>query len=209
MTSVLIPARAGSRGVPGKNHREFKGLPLWGHAAIVAEEAGQDWYVSTDDPLILGAAGPAGIPRPPELAEDTTPMLDVVKHFLTVVPCDRVVLLQPTQPLRRVEHVREALEIMERTGADSVVSVAEIPAHMSPDYACWLDSSGLVIPDGPSRRQDCRPAYYRDGTVYVLRRDVIEHGSLYGEHVVPLVIPPGETCSIDTEEDWRRAEAMA
>jgi len=204
----LIPARAGSKGLPGKNRRELRGRPLWALAEHIAAQTCDGWYVSTDDPEIVSDCTQA-LPRPPELAQDDTPMLDVVKHFLSVVECDLVVLLQPTQPLRRVEHVRAALDLMRDTDADSVVSVVQIPAHMSPDYAVAIATGGtLRIPQG-WRRQDCRPAYYRDGTVYVLKPSVVAQGSLYGENVVPLVIPPDQSCSIDTEDDWRRAEMMA
>jgi len=219
----LIPARAGSKGLLHKNRREVRGRPLWALAEHIAAQTCDGWYVSTDDPEIVSDCTQA-LPRPPELAQDDTPMLDVVKHFLSVVQCDLVVLLQPTQPLRRVEHVRAALDLMRDTDADSVVSVVQIPAHMSPDYACEITRSrkglrlGLWSSDpeqalplgyGRTRRQDCEPAYYRDGTVYVLKPSVIAQGSLYGENVVPLVIPPDQSCSIDTEDDWRRAEMMA
>jgi len=210
----LVPCRAGSKGLPGKNRRSFGGLPLWMRAAEVGFHACDRVYVNTDDRGILKEPGliwqrARRFERPPELAQDDTPMLDVVKHFLSVVECDLVVLLQPTQPLRRVEHVRAALDLMRDTDADSVVSVVQIPAHMSPDYAVAIATGGtLRIPQG-WRRQDCRPAYYRDGTVYVLKPSVVAQGSLYGENVVPLVIPPDQSCSIDTEDDWRRAEMMA
>lgn len=218
----LIPARAGSKGVPGKNRRRYRGHPLWQVALGIGLRTCDRAYVSTDDPLIINTIAPADqiVVRPAKLAQDDTPMLDVLKHFVTVVDCDLVVLLQPTQPLRKIEHVRAALDLMERTGADSVVSVCEIPAHMSPDWA-YVIGDGKVAPwsksgagwwaldDVEGCRQDLEPAYYRDGTVYVLKPEIIKSDRMYGDHCVPLIIPRSESCSIDTEEDWKLAEVMA
>ena len=140
-------------------------------------------------------------------------MLPVVKHALQqlapgYVP-DVVVLLQPTQPLRRAEHVRLALEML-TDDWDSVVSVTEIPAHYSPDLAARIVDGRLtpLQPVPPTRRQDCRPAYVRDGTVYVVRREVIEDGSLYGGDCRAMIVPFDESCTLDTEDDWLRAEQM-
>ena len=66
---------------------------------------------------------------------------------------------------------------------------------------CWTSRPA-------ARRQECRPAYSRDGTVYITRREIIEAGSLYGNKCVPLIIPHGESVNIDSEQDWERAEAM-
>lgn len=214
----LIPARAGSKGVPGKNRRLFRGRPLWRLAADIADVTCDDFRVSTDDERILDECrDPYGLERPTELAQDDTPMLDVVKHFGRVVQCDLIVLLQPTQPLREVKHVRAALDLMRRRRADSVVSVCEIPAHMSPGWALRVGGIGqelygperMPLDSLPSRRQDLGPTYYRDGTVYILRPEVVAAGSLYGSFAAPLVIPRSESCSIDTEEDWQRAEDLA
>jgi CMP-N-acetylneuraminic acid synthetase len=224
-TLAIVPARAGSKGVPGKNVRDFCGRPLVSWAIDVAKGISDGRpCVSTDDPdierlAILSGAFVRG--RPARLATDEAPMLAVVVDALSVhsTQPDLVVLLQPTSPLRTVEHVREALRLLEQTGADSVVSVTEIPEHYSPDFALeivghqrlrpWVqDDLPLQMCHLPASRQDCRPAYVRDGTVYVTRRSVIEAGSLYGDKCVPLIIPPNESANIDTEEDWKRAERI-
>jgi N-acylneuraminate cytidylyltransferase len=222
-TLALIPARAGSKGIPGKNTRDFNGKPLYLHAIDAAKAAlGPDRVVvSTDDEAIMtDPRVPWWVRRPPELSTDDTPMLAVVKHALPFIVdlgewTDAIVVLQPTQPLRTKQHVIDALRLLEETGADSVVSVVQIPAHYSPDYALkeydgrlytYLDA--LQPDQGPNRRQDARPAYSRDGTVYAIKRETIEAGSLYGSHCVPLIIPSHESCNLDTEEDWQRAEAL-
>lgn len=138
-------------------------------------------------------------------------MLPVIQHALRHTVGDVVVLLQPTQPLRTAQHVRDALALLEN-GVDSAVSVVE---GKPIDWACCLQPDGRLLPfegvdmdDMTPRRQECRASYYRDGTVYVTRRETIESGSLYGDVCRALVIPAGESCNIDTEDDWRRAEQM-
>ena len=99
------------------------------------------------------------------------------------------------------------------SSADSVVSVVELPRHLSPDYVMKIEGGALkpFLPQGASisRRQDARPAYSRDGTVYACRRQTLERfGNIYGEQCQPLVIDPAESLSIDSPADWRNAERL-
>jgi CMP-N-acetylneuraminic acid synthetase len=99
------------------------------------------------------------------------------------------------------------------SGADSVVSVVEVPRHFSPDYVMRVESGVLrpFLPEGErvTRRQDARVAYSRDGTVYAFRRDTIERfGTIYGRDCRPYSIDARESLSIDTPEDWDRAERI-
>jgi CMP-N,N'-diacetyllegionaminic acid synthase len=144
-------------------------------------------------------------------------MLDVVRHVLAEIPGPEdqiIVLLQPTQPLRQPKHVTAAIDLLRDTEADSVVSVVELPRTHSPHYVCrvvegrvepWFAYEGATAwPDG---RQRVTPAFTRDGTVYAFwRQTVSRYGSLYGEDVRPLIIPPEETCELDTEADWQVLE---
>jgi CMP-N-acetylneuraminic acid synthetase len=175
--------------------------------------------LSTDSPEVADIGRTAGIEvpfmRPPALAADDTPMLPVVQQALDALGeagwrPDIVALLQPTSPLRRPEHIRRAVEMLRATGADSVVSVVELPQHFSPDYVMRVDAGRLVpfLPEGAriTRRQDARRAYVRDGTVYVFWRRTLErYRSIYGEDARPLVIDAAESLSIDTIEDWNTA----
>ena len=220
----IVPARAGSKGVPGKNIRPLAGRPLLEYVAQVAAEAGVfDRVILTTDSTEIAEVGRgAGLDvpflRPAALSEDETPMLPVVQHALSALAADGwspdiVVLLQPTSPLRRPDHVRSAVTLLQESGADSVVSVVELPRHLSPDYVMRIENGTLrpFLPDGlrVTRRQDARPAYVRDGTVYAFRRDTLERFSdIYGSDCRPLLVPAAESLTIDTWDDWQAAERL-
>jgi len=218
----LIPARGGSKGVPGKNVRPLAGHTLLDYTARAARESGvvSRMILSTDSREIAEAGRGAGLEvpfmRPAVLAADDTPMAPVIQHALDELSkCgwspEIVVLLQPTSPLRRPDHIRDAVRMLRETGADSVVTVVEVPRHLSPDYVMRIDAGRLkpFLPDGArvTRRQDARPAYSRDGTVYAFRRETFEaSGGIYGDDCRPLLIDAGDSLSIDSPGDWDEAE---
>jgi CMP-N-acetylneuraminic acid synthetase len=217
----LVPARGGSKGVPGKNVRALAGHTLLEYTARAAQDSGviDRLMLSTDAPDIADAGRRAGLEvpfmRPAALAADDTPMLPVIQHALAETAKngwspDVIVLLQPTSPLRRPDHIRDAVTMLRETTADSVVTVVEVPRHLSPDYVMRIEEGRLrpFLPDGAAvtRRQDARPAYSRDGTVYAFRRSTIERfGGIYGDDCRPLLIDATESLSIDTEDDWNEA----
>lgn len=218
----IVPARGGSKGIPDKNIRLLAGRSLLCYAVDTARASGvvDRIIVSTDSEKIAEVARAAGaeVPflRPPELAQDTTPMLPVVRHAVEVIEREHgvpeiVVLLQPTAPLRRPQHVIDAVALLRKTKADSVVSVVEMPSHLSPDYVMRLEHGRLepYLPEGAviTRRQDTRKAFVRDGTVYACwRRTLMEHDSIYGDECRALIIPSAESVTVDTPEDWAVAE---
>ena len=219
---ALIPARAGSKGLPGKNTRVIGGRPLLAHAVECARRSGVVGRIvlSTDAEEIaaVGREWGAEVPflRPADLAGDATPMLPVVQHAVDELSArgwqpDIVLLLQPTSPLRRPEHLARAVAMLRETGADSVVSVVELPRHLSPDYVMRIDEGCLVpfLPSGAglTRRQDARRAYVRDGTIYAFwRRTLTTYQGIYGARCLPLTIPAFESVTIDSAEDWVEAE---
>ena len=220
----MVPARGGSKGVPGKNLRPLAGRLLIEYAADAARQSGvvDRTILSTDSAEIADAGRRIGMDvpfvRPAELSQDESPMLGVIVHAVRELGSRGwspriVVLLQPTSPLRRPEHVPNAVELLRETGADSVVTVVEVPKHQSPDYVMRIEN-GTLRPflaegAGVTRRQDARVAYSRDGTVYAFRRDTLErHGSIYGTDCRPLVFPAEESLSIDTPGDWEQAERV-
>jgi CMP-N-acetylneuraminic acid synthetase len=219
---AIVPARGGSKGVPGKNVRKLAGRTLLDYAALAARESGvvDRIVLSTDSAEIADAGKRAGLEvpfmRPSSLAQDDTPMLPVIQHAIGALAADGwtadvVALLQPTSPLRRPSHVRDAVTMLRDTNADSVVTVVELPRHLSPDYVMRIEDGVLrpFLAEGArvTRRQDARPAYARDGTVYVCWRATLEKfGNIYGERCQPLILDAADSLSIDSPADWAEAE---
>lgn len=220
----IVPARSGSKGVPDKNVRPLAGRPLLEYTARAAHASGvlDRVVLSTDSEEIaaIGARVGLDVPflRPAALAADDTPMLPVVQHAIRTLAdqqwrADIIVLLQPTSPFRRPEHIRDAVMLLAETQADSVVTVIELPRHLSPDYVMAIDNGVLkpFLPEGAriTRRQDARPAYSRDGTVYACWRATIDRfNTIYGEDCRPLIVDAGESLSIDSPADWAAAERL-
>jgi CMP-N,N'-diacetyllegionaminic acid synthase len=220
----LVPARGGSKGVPDKNLRPLAGRTLLDYTAQAAYASGvlDRVILSTDSPAIAEAGRRAGLEvpfmRPVGLAQDDTPMLPVIEHAISALAAagwspDLIVLLQPTSPLRRPEYIRHAVTTLRETGADSVVSVIEIPRHLSPDYVMKIENGVLrpFLAEGArvARRQDARAAYSREGTVYAFRRSTLERfGNIYGDDCRPLVVDAADSLSIDSAADWHRVERL-
>jgi CMP-N,N'-diacetyllegionaminic acid synthase len=219
----IVPARAGSKGIPDKNLRLLAGKPLLAYAAEAARASGviDRLVLSTDSAEIAALGESLGLEvpfmRPPELAQDDSPMQPVIAHALEQLEsegwrADVAVILQPTAPLRTGAHIVRALEILRSTGSSSVASVVRIPEHFAPQYAMRLDGDSLrpylAAGERITRRQDTEPAFSRDGTVYAVRRDVVLlEGDLYGSDCRPLEVPIEESVNLDTAADWDAAEA--
>jgi CMP-N,N'-diacetyllegionaminic acid synthase len=186
----LIPARGGSKAILRKNLVPLGGKPLigWTIDAALASRRLTRMIVSTDDPEIAEVARSLGaeVPfrRPSELAADDTPMVDVVRHALGELgECDVGVLLQPTSPLRRAEHIDAAVDLLLETGADCVVSVVPVPHRFVPESLMELREGRLVpVTDrAPVQRQEKRVLYARNGPALVVFQPdgVLAGGGLY------------------------------
>ena len=161
---ALIPARRGSKGLPGKNILAVNGRPLltWSIEAARGARYVDRVVLSSEDDAIIALARARGceVPfrRPEALATDTAAMIDVVLHALDVLPeHDVVVLLQPTSPLRNASDIDAACERFASSGAPSCVSVC--PAAQSPYWMFRLGTNDTLspiieTPVGISRRQD-------------------------------------------------------
>jgi CMP-N,N'-diacetyllegionaminic acid synthase len=221
----VIPARGGSKGLPRKNIRMLAGKPLLAYTAEAALAARRLTRVvlTTDDEEIAEVGRQWGIEvpflRPAELAEDDTPTLPVVQHAVRWLEqrgdsFDSVCLLQPTNPLRRAEHIDACIELLDSSGADAVVTVLPVPAEHNPHWVYFRNPEGILkLSTGESvpvaRRQDLPPAFHREGSVYVTRRRVlIEQNSLYGERLVGYPMDPAESVNIDCLADLDRAERL-
>ena len=220
---AVIPARGGSKGIPRKTLADVAGRPLLAYTADAALAAKRlTWViVSTDDPAIADAARQLGLEvpfmRPAALAADDSPMLPVLQHAVKAMrecgfTADVVVLLQPTSPLRRGEHVDAALDLLEATGADSVVSVVEVPHQFNPVSVMTL-SDGRLQPflPGPTvaRRQDKPRVFARNGpAVIATRASVLAGGSLYGNDCRPLIMTMEESLDVDSPSDLTLLELL-
>ena len=220
----VIPARGGSKAIPGKNLAPCAGRPL---VAYTAEAALQSHVLSrvilsTDAEDIAAAGRGLGLEvpflRPPELAADDTPMLGVLQHLLAWLtqsgqPVDALVLLQPTSPLRGAVHIAEAVARFQTTGAASLVSVTRVPHQFTPGSVMEL-KHGALTPWQPSqsnvlRRQDKPELYARNGpAVLIVRPDLVRNGQLYGDPNVGYVMSALDSVDVDGPEDLRLAELL-
>ena len=216
---ALIPARGGSKGIPRKNVKPLGGVPLieWTIRAAQDSRYIDSVVVSTDDAEIKSVSKNAGaeVPftRPAELSTDSATGLSVVRHALDQLPgYDLVVLLQPTSPLRSVDDVDAAIEMVHSSKC-MVVSVVE--AAKSPFWMFGLSSDGLLQPlmnEGLSRtnRQELPRAYVLNGAVYAANvNDFVNHESFLSPSTRALIMPAERSIDIDTELDWSLAELMA
>lgn len=230
LTNVLglIPARGGSKGIPRKNLAPLAGRPLLSYTcdAALGCRALSRVILSTDDEEIARAGRACGVEtpflRPDWLGRDETPSVAVAQHAIRWLMMHEgwhthiLVLLQPTSPLRRSEHVTEALEVLHQQAADTVVSVVKLPHRFSPFSIMQLRDDRLVefwqeaVPFDRLRRQALPDLYARNGpAVLVSRSDVVlNQDSFYGKHVVPYVMTDLDSVDIDTQSDLRLAECL-
>lgn len=219
----VIPARGGSKGLPGKNLMTLGRLSLVGHAIASAREARRlaRFIVSTDDPAIAGEARRHGaeVPftRPPALASDEAGMVPVLQHAVRWLEGaagrrpDLVVTLQPTSPFRTGADIDRTIDTLLETGADSAQTLVEASYH--PFFMSTLDGDRVIplFPDGHRyvRRQDAPPAYQPSGGVYVTRYAVLmEQGQVLGPDNRAVVTSFEAAVNIDTPWDFMLAEAI-
>lgn len=227
-TLGLVTARGGSKGIPGKNLKLLAGKPLLAYTIDAARACGafERLILSTEDQEIADAARAMWCDtpflRPAELARDDTPHLPVVQHAVRWMAervdyhADVVMILQPTSPLRSAEDIVAALALLESSGADSVLSVSEVPGHSHPMRTLRLDADGraMLFATGEpvrkriNRRQDLPEAWVMNGAIYACRTSVLfaDAPSLYGDHVVGYRMPAERSVSIDDMADWAEAE---
>ena len=221
---AIIPARGGSKGMPGKNIRMFAGKPLIAHsiaAALQCPLIGRT-VVSTDDDEIAEVAQAHGaqvIKRPDELAADTSLVIDAIKHAVLKVEeagedVDIVLLLEPTSPFRRAEDLEKCVQVLLDDKADSVATFTD--AHVSPNRL-WRVSEDTVepyiegaVPWLPRQKQP--KAHELTGQIYGLSKKALFEKEdsislLLGRKFA--VITPRETAlDIDTELDFMIAEKV-
>lgn len=215
----LIPARGGSKGVPNKNIKLLAGKPLiyYSIKEVLKIADKEDVCLSTDSDDIKDVAEKLGLQvpfvRPKELATDTATTEDVILHALDFynrknISFDYVVLLQPTSPLRKAEHILEAINIA-NDKADLVVSVKETDAN--PYYVLFEEQQGILkkCKEGNfTRRQDCPIVYELNGAVYVIKvRSLLKLG-YKNLKMAKFLMPKKNSIDIDDEFDFKIAEIL-
>jgi CMP-N-acetylneuraminic acid synthetase len=217
----LVPARGGSSRVPGKNLSRLGGKTLVRRAleTALAARCFDVVALSSDDDEILAEAdglGVVALRRPAELAADTALAGDAALHALRELdvqhgPFDALAIVQCTSPFTAPEDVAGAVALLEKTGAESVVTVARAEAAHHPLKLKRLEG-GRLLPlledDRLAPSHELPALWVRNGSVYAFRRDVVERG-LRAEDVRGYVMPPERSFDIDTARDLAFAEFLA
>ncbi len=220
----IIPARAGSKGIPGKNTRTLKDKPLihWAANALMQTRLTDTRICSTDSTEIAECVKQTGIEipwlRPAELATDRSSTTEVIVHALKQyqqqdIHFSHIALVQPTSPTVLAKDIDAAIQLAMDKNADTVISGFH-SHHVHPSLMYSLNEEQQVtwlLPEQErtSRRQEFSSIFVRTGLVYVARSDLIlEQGTIYGDSIFSLNIPEQRSITIDTEHDFQLAEFM-
>lgn len=213
---AIIPARGGSKGLPGKNTRDFCGKPL---IAISIEQALASKHierviVSTDDDHIAEVARAYGaeVPfmRPEHLASDTSPALDTYLYTIERLNAesedtyDSFIVLLPTAPLRSVANIDSCIELFDAAHADSVISITESPTPI--EWTRCIDEKGILRPyfeEGNKNRQEYSVTYVPNGQLYVFRYKALKATrQYYTDGTLPFITSSDFYGDIDTLDDF-------
>lgn len=214
----LILARGGSKGIPRKNIRELCGKPLiaWSIEAALNADFVDKVVVSTDDEeiaeiaLMYGAEVP--FMRPAKLAQDDTPSMAPVLHVLEKLPkFDRIILLQPTSPLRTSADIDGIVKLSKEYQAPAAVSICESSKH--PNWMFYYGKDRTLSPFMDSsiatRRQDLHKVYALNGALYLAETDWIkENHSFLSPETIGYLMPQERSADIDTLLDWEWIEFL-
>jgi CMP-N-acetylneuraminic acid synthetase len=220
----IIPARGGSKGIPGKNIKLLGGKPLLEYTveAAKASKLLSRVILSSDDKEIIAVAEQLQLEvpfiRPSELAQDNTPSIEVVKQALKFFEengekFDAVCLLQVTTPFRKHELIDRAIGKFIKGNFDTLISVREVPEEYNPHWVFEEKEGLLRVSTGEneiiSRRQELPKAYHRDGAIYITRTSVIlQNNSLFGKNIGFLDTTGSPYVNIDEPADWELAEEL-
>ena len=230
----IIPARAGSKGIPGKNFRDFAGFPLLSWIVAAAKgSAIEEVYVSTDDMKAASSAVAKGcwtqdrilplpfsiLYRPPELCQDETPDLPVFLDVIEQVGLKEdaiLVHLRPTNPFVRPHEIDEVVTrlLVASPAVESVRSVRPVREHPAKMYR---QDAGRLWPWDPQEhrpndpRQLLNPAFVAAGFVDAVRVGRVLDGDMQGAHgyIIAWQAPEDRAVDLDTEADWAAAERLA
>lgn len=206
-TIAIIPARGGSKRLPGKNVLPLAGKPLLAHSIEFAKKHHfiDEVYVSTDDNEIKKVAlqyGAKVIDRPVAISGDLEPTITALQHVLERIDAkvENVVLLQATNPLRPDYLLSEAIEIFEKNNLESLFTVSR------DEHKLGKIEDGKFLPFNykPGQRsQDLEPLYFENGLLYIAKASLIQEGILMNENSFPMLVNhPFTKVDIDTQQDF-------
>jgi N-acylneuraminate cytidylyltransferase len=190
----IIPARGGSKGVPGKNIKEIAGFPLiyWSIQAAKNSKLHTEFYISTEDKEIARVAESYGAKvlwRPEELSKDDSTTISVLQNVVERVDCDAIVVLQPTSPLRDDDSIDKCITEYTNGNYDTLATgfytkIQEYASHNN------------------MRRQDIKGFFYDDGNIYIIDKDIIKQGRWSGDNICRYVLSEEYNYEIDTPLDF-------
>lgn len=219
---AIIPARSGSKGLKDKNIKELNGIPLMAHTIKCALECGmfECVFVSTDSEKYAQIAETYGADahffRSPQNSADNASSWDVVREVLKQFEYegkdfDKIMLLQPTSPLRTIEDIRNSFELMNIKDANAVVSVTEVEhsplwCNILPKDLSMRDFYREEIINTP--RQEL-PTYYRlNGAIYLLKKEELHNGKMFREKCYAYIMPRERSIDIDEDVDFELAKYL-
>ena len=213
-TIAIIPARGNSKRLPGKNLLLLEGLPLIAHSILYAKanaEIIDEVFVSTDCESLKDVAfqfGAKVIDRPAHLSGDVEPTVSALKHVLeNIEEVESVITLQPTNPLRPENLLKEAFQTYKSSGKDSLFSVS----RNYQKFGKIIDHRYIPFNYKLGQRsQDLEPLYFENGLLYISKASLILNDSILSEVAIPYIINhPFANIDIDTHEDFEYAEYIA
>jgi CMP-N,N'-diacetyllegionaminic acid synthase len=218
---AIIPARGGSKGLPGKNLKELNGKPLICYAIDQAKKSKliDKIVVSTDDVKIANVAVKFGAEcpflRPEHLATDDSLVNDTFIYTLDKLKKDfdydtsEFIVLQPTTPLRNVSDIDSAIQLFKQKNADSVVSYVEeshpVFWHKFLDENMCFDD---IFEQKMANRQEHRKSYYPNGAIYIFKKKLILEKKWYSDKSFAYLMPRSRSVDIDTSDDFSYAEYL-
>lgn len=222
---AIIPARGGSKGLPGKNIKPLLGKPLIGYTieAALKSEFISDVIVSTDSEEIAAAARSFGATtpflRPDELSIDTANAVDVYLHTMDYMrknydyQQDKFLVLLPTAPLRTVAHINQAVRQFFDCKADTLISVkkAENPPgwYFVKNQAGMINNAGFTANTSMQNRQENNEYYIPNGAIYILDYELLKKKrTYYSDKTIPYIMDKKESVDIDTTDDFEYAEFL-
>lgn len=190
---AIIPIRAGSKRIVGKNTKLLNGIPMWEYTMKAAFDSEvSDIIIVTDVESIC--ASPYAVTGEPGIFADNTKMIDVIQHALSQYHghADAIMLLQPTSPLRGTHHINKAIQLFEESGASSLFS------------GCYIDIKPELEPFDKTRPKH----FQRNGAIFIATTELISEGRIWGSDVVKYEME--KRCSVDVDDidDWLMAEAL-